>query len=169
MQITEIRVKLAENHQERLLAFCTITLEGSFVIRDVKIIEGPRGPFVAMPSRKVTVRCHKCRDKNHMRANYCNTCGERLEPAKVVGDARVRPRLYVDIAHPINQRCRASIESACVQAYHEEFERSQQPGYSPPDIDADIDGPDDDIPPLPYRPAHRVKDHAAEGDAQEAG
>lgn len=140
MQITEIRVKLAENHQERLLAFCTLTFDNAFVVRDVKIIEGPRGPFVAMPSRKVTARCPRCRDKNHMRANYCNACGERLEPNAVVPEeTRPRPRLYVDIAHPINQRCRNQIEGRCIEAFKQELERSKQPGYRPPDLDEDME------------------------------
>lgn len=170
MQITEIRVKLADNHQERLLAFCTITFASEFVIRDVKIIEGPRGPFVAMPSRKVTARCPKCRDKNHMRANYCNTCGERLDPNRLLSDPRQRPRLYVDIAHPINQRCRATLESACVQAFHDEVERSRMPGYTPPDIDGDLDH--DDVPASsgpPPRPARSGRQEASrDEDALEA-
>ncbi|MFO1093344.1 MAG: SpoVG family protein [Planctomycetaceae bacterium] len=67
MEITEVRIKLADEVRERLHAFCSITLDGCFVIRDLKIIEGARGPFVAMPSRKLTDRCiapsrHLCQD-----------------------------------------------------------------------------------------------------------
>ena len=121
MQITDVRVKLAENQQERLLAFCTLTIDHGFVIRDVKVIEGLKGPFVAMPSRKVMARCHGCGDKNHLKARYCNNCGASLEPASAMDDGRGRPRLYVDIAHPINQRCRATIETACIQAFQAEL------------------------------------------------
>ena len=135
MQITDVRVKLAENQQERLLAFCTLTIDHGFVIRDVKVIEGLKGPFVAMPSRKVMARCHGCGDKNHLKARYCNNCGASLEPASAMDDGRGRPRLYVDIAHPINQRCRATIETACIQAYQAELEASKQPGYVPQDLD----------------------------------
>ena len=49
MEVTEVRIKLMEESSERLKAFCSITLDDSFVIRDLKIIEGTTGPFVAMP------------------------------------------------------------------------------------------------------------------------
>jgi stage V sporulation protein G len=165
VQITEIRVKLAENHQERLLAFCTLTFDGAFVVRDVKIIEGPRGPFVAMPSRKVTARCPRCRDKNHMRANYCNACGERLEPSKLESETRQRPRLYVDIAHPINQRCRNQIEASCLEAFQDELKRSKQPGYRPQDIDDDLEAhARRDVEPRPA--ARRARDAEPDGELQ---
>ena len=135
MQITEIRVKLADNAQERLLAFCTVTFEDSFVVRDVKVIEGPKGPFVAMPSRKVMARCPRCREKNHLRANYCNNCGEQVDHLRSLDDGRGRPRLYVDIAHPINQKCRDHIEQAVIEAFRTETQRSQEPGYVAPELD----------------------------------
>jgi len=50
MKITEIKVHPVE--EERLRAFVTIVIEGCLVIRDIKIIAGPRGLFVAMPSKK---------------------------------------------------------------------------------------------------------------------
>lgn len=50
MEITEVKVfPVAE---ERLKAYVTITLDGCFVIRDLKIINGNNGLFVAMPSKK---------------------------------------------------------------------------------------------------------------------
>ena len=55
MQITEIRIKLMddkESRNERLLAFCSVTFDHMFVVRDLKIIEGLKGLFVAMPSKK---------------------------------------------------------------------------------------------------------------------
>jgi stage V sporulation protein G len=135
VKITEIRVKLADNTQERLLAFCTITLDDAFVVRDVKVIEGPKGPFVAMPSRKVTGRCPRCREKNHLRANYCNSCGEKVNHLRAVDDGRGRPRLYVDIAHPINQKCRTNIEDTVIEAFAAERGRSLLPGYVAQEID----------------------------------
>ena len=59
MVITEVRIKLMEdnNENERLQAFCSITFDNCFVVRDLKIIEGSHGPFVAMPSRKLTSHC----------------------------------------------------------------------------------------------------------------
>ncbi len=131
MEITEIRIKLMDEPGERLRAFCSITLDDSFVIRDLKIIEGTNGPFVAMPSRKLTARCPDCGYKNHVRAGYCNQCGMRLRPASTARDEDGRPKLYADIAHPINSDCREMIQESLIQAYQEEAERAQQPGYVP--------------------------------------
>jgi len=50
MKITEVRVSLRED--AKLKAFASITLDDSFVIRGLKIIEGKTGTFVAMPSRR---------------------------------------------------------------------------------------------------------------------
>jgi stage V sporulation protein G len=50
MKITE--VKIFSVNEERLKAYVTITIEGCFVVRDLKIIQGPGGLFVAMPSKK---------------------------------------------------------------------------------------------------------------------
>ena len=79
MEITEVRIKLMEEPGERLKAFCSITFDNCFVVRDLKIIDGTNGPFVAMPSRKLTSHCPGCGMKNHLRAQYCNQCGKRLD------------------------------------------------------------------------------------------
>ena len=50
MEITEIRISLRSDN--KLKAFASITLDNRFVIRGLKIIEGVKGVFVAMPSRK---------------------------------------------------------------------------------------------------------------------
>lgn len=50
MKITE--VKVFPVNEERLKAYVTITIENCFVVRDLKIIKGNEGLFVAMPSKK---------------------------------------------------------------------------------------------------------------------
>ncbi|MCH2533651.1 MAG: septation regulator SpoVG [Bdellovibrionales bacterium] len=50
MKITE--VKVFPVNEDRLKAYVTITLEDCFVVRDLKIIKGNNGLFVAMPSKK---------------------------------------------------------------------------------------------------------------------
>lgn len=129
MDITEVRIKLMEDHQERLQAFCSITFDHCFVIRDLKIIEGTKGSFVAMPSRKLTDRCPRCGTKNHLRAGYCNQCGAQLSQERAGKDDDGRAKLYADIAHPINSRCREMIQSRVLQAFQEEQIKSRQPGY----------------------------------------
>lgn len=130
MEITEVRVKLTGPNKNRLQAFCSITIDNDFVVRDLKIIEGQNGAFVAMPSQKLADRCPKCRGKNHLRAQYCNDCGARLaEKRFLVTGAKVR--LYADTAHPVNTKCRELIQHKVLTAFKEELEKSTQPGYKP--------------------------------------
>jgi len=50
MEITEVKVTPVD--QDQLKAYVTIVLDHCFVVRDVKVIRGPKGFFVAMPSKK---------------------------------------------------------------------------------------------------------------------
>ncbi len=50
MEITEVRVFPVD--EEKLKAYVTITLDGCFVVRDLKVIQGATGLFVAMPAKK---------------------------------------------------------------------------------------------------------------------
>jgi len=139
VEITEVRVKLMEEAGERLQAFCSITFDDAFVVRDLKIIEGATGPFVAMPSRKLTAHCPQCRCKNHLRAAFCNQCGARQREQYALKDEEGRAKLYADIAHPINSACREQIQQRVIQAYEEEKARSKLPGYVPTYDDFDDD------------------------------
>ena len=51
MQITDTRIRQLENDTS-MLAVATITIDDCFVVHDLKVINGARGIFVAMPSRK---------------------------------------------------------------------------------------------------------------------
>ena len=129
MQITEVRIKLMEDSDDRLRAFCSITFDHCFVVRDLKIIDGNNGPFVAMPSRKLSAHCPKCRNKNHLKARYCNQCGHRFRYDHLSQDAQGRSKLYADIAHPVNPQCREMIQDHVLREFELERERSKQPGY----------------------------------------
>ena len=131
MEVTEVRVKLINSPEDRLRGFCSVTFDHSFVVRDLKIIEGNSGPFVAMPSRKLTDNCNNCRMKNHLRANFCNQCGKKLNCNRVEHDSGGRAKLYADVAHPVNAACRELIQSRVVEEFKKELELSAQPGYSP--------------------------------------
>lgn len=53
MTITDVRVrKVAKDG--KMKAVVSITLDGEFVVHDIKVIEGEKGLFIAMPSRKVS-------------------------------------------------------------------------------------------------------------------
>jgi stage V sporulation protein G len=51
MEITDIRVRKV-NAEGKLKAYVTVTFDDSFVVHNVKVIEGENGVFIAMPSRK---------------------------------------------------------------------------------------------------------------------
>jgi stage V sporulation protein G len=145
MQITEVRIKLMEDSDDRLQGFCSVTFDDSFVVRDLKIIEGSSGPFVAMPSRKLTSHCGSCGCKNHLKAGYCNQCGSRLKEDRTIRDQEGRAKLYADIAHPINSACREMIQSRVIAEFRNELDRSKQPGYVSKyddDYDDDVDAAD---------------------------
>ena len=50
MEVTEVKVFPVD--EERLKAYVTVTFDNAFIVRDVKVIRGNTGLFVAMPSRK---------------------------------------------------------------------------------------------------------------------
>lgn len=129
LNITEIRIKLVPGQRDKLRGFASITVDDSLVIRDIKIIDGGDRLFVAMPSRKLHDRCPACGGKNYIRARYCNDCGKRLRTDRAEIDERGRPRLYADIAHPIHQSARDLIQTAILEEYAREVERSKQAGY----------------------------------------
>lgn len=133
MRITEIRVKLTDDPRNKLKAYCSVTIDDAFVVRDLKIIEGNKGPFVAMPSRKLSDHCPRCGHKNHMRAHYCNQCGSQLDGDRAPRDERGRARLHADLAHPINSQTRIELHKAVVRAYAEEVEAARRdgPAYQP--------------------------------------
>ncbi|MBW8016015.1 MAG: stage V sporulation protein G [Planctomycetes bacterium] len=135
MEITEVRVKLVANKDDRLKGFCSMTLDNDFVVRDIKVIEGTNGLFVAMPSRKMSDHCTHCGGKNHLRSKYCNNCGGKLSEERAKQDAQGRMKLHADIAHPINAECRRRIQSTIVAAFEEEMERSKSPDYKPVSMD----------------------------------
>jgi stage V sporulation protein G len=129
VQITEVRIKLVTDLDDRLRAFCSITFDGEFVVRDLKVIQGQRGHFVAMPSRKLMEKCVRCSAKNDVKARYCSHCGAALPPSPPMDHSNGRSRMFADIAHPINPHCRERIEQAILAAFEEERIRAQQPGY----------------------------------------
>ena len=85
MEITEVKVFPVD--EEKLKAYITIVLDHCFVVRDLKIINGAAGLFVAMPSK------------------------------------RRKDGSYKDIAHPVNQSTRATIEKKILDAYLAELKK----------------------------------------------
>jgi stage V sporulation protein G len=82
VNITDVRVRKV-NTAGKMRAIASITFDDAFVVRDIRVIEGHKGLFVAMPSRKTP-------------------------------DGQFR-----DIAHPVTQEARDTIEEAIISVYHE--------------------------------------------------
>ncbi len=133
MRLTDVRIHLCDQ-PGRLKAFCCLTFDESFVVRDVKLIEGDGTVFLAMPARKLADHCPRCHEKNHLRARYCNHCGLRLNENRH-SNGRSRIKLHADIAHPIHPELRENLEREVVAAYHAEVLRAAQPGYVPTRLD----------------------------------
>lgn len=53
MQITDIRVRKVEK-EGKMKAIVSITIDDEFVVHDIKVIEGDKGLFIAMPSRRAS-------------------------------------------------------------------------------------------------------------------
>jgi len=51
VEVTDVRLRRVST-EGKMKAVASVTLDGEFVIHDVKVVEGSKGLFVAMPSRK---------------------------------------------------------------------------------------------------------------------
>ena len=58
MKITDVKI-LAVDGDEKLKAFVSIVIENCFVVRDIKVISGNTGLFVAMPAKKMKDGSHR--------------------------------------------------------------------------------------------------------------
>ena len=123
MEITEVRVFLKDSPDKKLKAYVTVTFDNAFVVRNIKVIEGTGGLFIAMPSRKIKQPCPKCGFKNELRSKYCNQCaaGLPLVPRPTTQEATTNAQLeHRDIAHPITQSFREYLQKRILEAYDQE-------------------------------------------------
>ena len=58
MQITDVRVRKISK-EGKMKAIVSITLDNEFVVHDIKVIEGEKGMFIAMPSKKAVDGEHR--------------------------------------------------------------------------------------------------------------
>ena len=59
MKITKVEIEKVEKELSRLKGYVSVVLDDEFVINDIRIIDGNKGLFVAMPSRKTTTGGYK--------------------------------------------------------------------------------------------------------------
>lgn len=138
MEITEVRVFLKEAKDKKLKAYAAVTFDNAFVVRNIKIIEGSKGLFVAMPSRKLRDVCQSCSFTNPVRAKFCNECGKPLpvnsahihsavgfnrgkaREVGAAGDESERQSDHRDIAHPITPEFRDYLQQKVLNGYSTE-------------------------------------------------
>jgi stage V sporulation protein G len=130
MEITEIRVFPKEGQDKKLKAYATVTFDHAFVVRNIKIIQGSSGLFIAMPSKKMKYLCPKCHFKNEVGSKFCNYCGTTIESLnQQIGssDAKAEHR---DIAHPITQEFREYLQMKILEAFEKEIIAGSNLGVS---------------------------------------
>jgi stage V sporulation protein G len=123
MEITEVKVFLKDSPDKKLKAYATVTFDNCFVVRNIKVIEGTSGLFIAMPSRKIKQPCPKCNFKNESRSKYCNQCAALLPvvTSLTAADSSASAQLeHKDIAHPITQTFREILQKKVLEAYEKE-------------------------------------------------
>lgn len=52
VRITDVRLRRVDREGQRMLAIASVTIEGSFVVHGIRVINGKNGKFVAMPSKR---------------------------------------------------------------------------------------------------------------------
>ena len=121
MEITEIRVFPKEGQDKKLKAYTTVTFDNAFVVRNIKVIQGTSGLFIAMPSRKMKKACPKCSFKNEVGSKFCNHCAAVI-PADhdATPDPEEAKAEHRDIAHPITQQFREYLQNKILEAYKKE-------------------------------------------------
>ncbi len=128
MEISEVRIFLKDSPDKKLKAYATVTFDNAFVVRNIKVIEGSSGLFIAMPSRKIKQPCPKCGFKNESRSKYCNQCAATLPAAPVkpitAVDLENSQSEHKDIAHPITQAFREYLQKRVLEGYDQEKVRT---------------------------------------------
>ena len=59
MKITSVKIHKVEKEGSRLKGYANVTIDDAIAIHDIRIIQGDRGPFIAMPSRPTPTGDHK--------------------------------------------------------------------------------------------------------------
>ncbi len=124
MEITEVRIFLKDSPDKKLKAYATVTFDNAFVVRNIKVIEGSGGLFIAMPSRKLKVACPKCGFRNEVKSKYCNQCAAQLpavsRPISSEQEGSGSQSEHRDIAHPITQTFRDYLQKKVLESYEAE-------------------------------------------------
>ncbi len=123
MEVTDVRIKILPRKKDKVKAVATITFDNCFVVRNVKLVEGNNGLFVAMPAEEVKRACPQCNSRIPSNSRFCPRCGAHL------GDTPPNYRNTTrDLAHPINQEMREYITQKIISAYQEKLTQGETTG-----------------------------------------
>ena len=132
MDITELRMDIPSLHyapddsRSAFLACFSLVFDDELIMHSVKLIQGKRSPFLAMPCERKHDHCPGCRAKNHLTANFCSNCGKQLDKdrhAALFAEGNNRNKLYNDLVHPITNDLREYLLEECLDAYNKEKAR----------------------------------------------
>ncbi len=138
MEITEIRVFRKEGQDKKLKAYTTVTFDNAFVVRNIKVIQGSNGLFIAMPSRKMKRLCQKCHFKNEVGSKFCNHCGAPIRSENHDAEHPDTKTEHRDIAHPITQQFREYLQVKILEAYEKEVVAENSSDGSPKEVSSEI-------------------------------
>ncbi|HPP66735.1 MAG TPA: septation protein SpoVG family protein [bacterium] len=119
MEITETRISPINKPNSRLRGYASVTFDNSFVIREIRIIEGKNGLFIAMPSRKMQRPCPKCNFKNPVTNKFCGQCGSEIKISEQKNSSPGSQQ-HKDLAHPINTQFRDYLQKKVLEAYDQQ-------------------------------------------------
>lgn len=129
MEITDVQIDIPtgyyapDDSRSNLLACYTLIMDDELALHCVKLIQGERGPFVAMPAEKKQDHCPRCHSKNHCQANFCSNCGLPLDKErylKIQPNSKGQIKLYNDIVHPLTVDLRQYLLEECLDVFDEE-------------------------------------------------
>ena len=115
MEITSIRISKIKSENSIVKAVVSVVFDTCFVVNNIKIIDGIRGLFIGMPSRKSRIECQMCKAKIDSGSIYCSECGKSVPIKAGEYDSRKDDR---DIAHPITNDFREHVSQRILEEYN---------------------------------------------------
>lgn len=121
MEVTETTINLVQPPslgRDGVVAFASITLDQSLVIKGIRLVRVRGRVLAGMPNKERQRPCESCSSKNDITNKYCHSCGHSLTRLDV------EERIYIDMVHPITLELRNHIEGVLIRLYEERLNAS---------------------------------------------
>lgn len=109
LEITEVIVE--PTPAGKVVAYCSITLNGALAIRNIRLIDVGAGAFMAMPNQRARVACPTCSGPTAIGLPYCGRCGAP------VPEAPPECPVHHDTCFPVSAEARRFIQDAVMAEY----------------------------------------------------